>query len=503
MFHAVWDEMLNFDASISLEKLSIDRSTRTIWWIFLAINLLVVLGLSVSTDIRSTGADIAPGQMEWAPAGPNTQSLPNEAAWQPYEKNTATLDFPAYFLRLTYDHTAQRLQQPAILLSGAFSASVWVNGKLVGSKGEFGLSKGKELPGTVDSNIRLGETVLTGQNEVIIGVSSFHTTPHHAKFPIHRIGFQEYTTDARRSIKQYLIAGAQIGLLISIAGFLFYLHASRSLEGSLWLAFAAIAAVFAFAAETSRAFINYNYSWHDERQIAVWIFLFLFGAALNIGAAKLHRTPKWPVYFASFGAFLSVFVIGVAGKISSISLSFFLFGLLFIAVSATAKSPKGGAALIATIPLWIVFAYLFPSDFIDNGIYVFATIALQALIVAQPRPATQTNLQQNSKDTNLKINIDGRAYDEEKILALHAAGNYVEIEFMDGNKKLIRGTLSAVLETASESFIRVHRSHAINIKHALHVRSETGSRYHVGLNNGTKYPVSRTQVQFLRAAISN
>ena len=501
--------MLNFDASISPRKYSIDRSTWTIWWIFLAINIFVVLGLGVSTNLRTTGALITPGAIEWAPADSGAQSLPDEAAWKPYEKNVAAMNMPAYFLRLTYNQNEQLLHQPSILLSGAFSAKVWVNGEPVGSKGEFGLSKRKELPGSIDSIIRLGDGLLPGKNEVIIGMSSFHTTSHHAKFPIHRIGFQEYATDARRNIKQYLVAGAQIGLLISIAGFLFYLYASRSLEGSLWLAFAAISAVLAFAAETSRAFINYNYSWHDDRQFAVWAFLFLFGAALNIGAAKFHRTAKWPIYFACAGAILSVFTIGIAGQISSISLSFFLFGLLFIGVSATAKSPKSGIALIATIPPWIAFAYLFPGDFIDNGIYVFATIALQALIVAQPQLDTQTpnpaqtKLEQNSKNASVKINIDGQVYNEEDILALHAAGNYVEIEFNGGNKKLIRGTLSAILKTTPESFVRVHRSHVVNINHALHIRSEPGSRYHVGLNNGAKYPVSRTQVQSLRAAISN
>src|SRR6185437_14526149 len=86
--------------------------------------------------------------------------------------------------------------------------------------------------------------------------------------------------------------------------------------------------------------------------------------------------------------------------------------------------------------------------------------------------------------------------------AAHAAGNYTELEFLDGSRRLFRVALRSLFETPPYLLMRVHRSHAVNIERVQRLRVERGSRYHLELDNGCRLPVSRSAARAIRAALS-
>jgi hypothetical protein len=78
------------------------------------------------------------------------------------------------------------------------------------------------------------------------------------------------------------------------------------------------------------------------------------------------------------------------------------------------------------------------------------------------------------------------------ILALRAAGNYVEFALADGRKPLMRTTLRD-LEPTFEGFgfLRTHRSWIVNPRRMAQLRPTGSGDFVIGLDHGGEIPVSR------------
>ncbi len=92
--------------------------------------------------------------------------------------------------------------------------------------------------------------------------------------------------------------------------------------------------------------------------------------------------------------------------------------------------------------------------------------------------------------------------DVARLLAVHGAGDYAELELDDGTSRLHEKGLDALERALPQRFLRVHRSHILNLEAVHAIRSLPGSRYRATLANGAAYPVSRRRVQALREAIA-
>jgi len=100
------------------------------------------------------------------------------------------------------------------------------------------------------------------------------------------------------------------------------------------------------------------------------------------------------------------------------------------------------------------------------------------------------------KNESGQLKLKDRILKNDRILLFKAEDNYVRIKYLDGNdelkSKMERTTMKEILKAAgNESFLRVHRSYAINLDHFSHC---SGNRkgYFVYLNRlEQKIPVSR------------
>jgi DNA-binding LytR/AlgR family response regulator len=85
------------------------------------------------------------------------------------------------------------------------------------------------------------------------------------------------------------------------------------------------------------------------------------------------------------------------------------------------------------------------------------------------------------------------------VLALRAAGNYVEVLLEDGRRPLVRGTLSSYAERLVPSgFERTHRSWLVNRARVTGLRPAGSGDMHVDLPGGCEAPLSRRFPEALR-----
>jgi hypothetical protein len=85
----------------------------------------------------------------------------------------------------------------------------------------------------------------------------------------------------------------------------------------------------------------------------------------------------------------------------------------------------------------------------------------------------------------------------DEIVAIRAAGNYVEFVLVDDRRPLARQSLSVAQQTLGHEFVRTHRSWAINAAHVRALRAVGAGDYEVELASGLKAPLSRRFPQAL------
>lgn len=84
----------------------------------------------------------------------------------------------------------------------------------------------------------------------------------------------------------------------------------------------------------------------------------------------------------------------------------------------------------------------------------------------------------------LRVRIDD-------IVAIHAAGNYVEFLLIDDRRPLARQSLSTARRELGDGFVRTHRSWAINAAHVREIRGLGAGDYEIELSGDFKAPLSR------------
>jgi DNA-binding LytR/AlgR family response regulator len=106
----------------------------------------------------------------------------------------------------------------------------------------------------------------------------------------------------------------------------------------------------------------------------------------------------------------------------------------------------------------------------------------QQAAIQSPGQAATFDIRDGAKLTRVRI---------EEILAIEAAGNYVEFILRDGRRPLMRSPLS-VLETelSPRGFLRTHRRWLVNAQHVTALRPEGSGDHAVELGK-LRVPLSR------------
>jgi len=94
-----------------------------------------------------------------------------------------------------------------------------------------------------------------------------------------------------------------------------------------------------------------------------------------------------------------------------------------------------------------------------------------------------------------------RLVEIERIRAIHGADQYAEVELDDGQRLLHEKTLDQLQSILPERFMRIHRSHILDVGRIAALENQPGSRYFARMDSGELIPVSRREIAGLRARL--
>ena len=90
----------------------------------------------------------------------------------------------------------------------------------------------------------------------------------------------------------------------------------------------------------------------------------------------------------------------------------------------------------------------------------------------------------------------------EQVRRIQAAGKYSEIYLVEDRSRIHDKTLERLEAVLPDRFLRVHRSHIVNLDFARRLSVRPGGQYRLELDDGESVPVGRTRYAELRERLS-
>lgn len=413
-------------------------------------------------------------------------------------------------------------------VSGAMSATLWVNGREIGSNGQPGINRASERPGRMDAVLFVPpEALVTGENEIIALMSSHHVTVEFVN-PIHYLMIGSFAGPTERILRAYWPSLINLGIFV-IAFFVFGLSLVRSedREHELILTLIALFMSCLLLAETSRGLFGYAYPLHAWRMFAVVAF------ATGSGSLVLAHVLK------RFSGFSAVTRWGISGAQILVTLIIIaltpsydpktLYGLIVpitLAIIVLARASWRGPVLarlyLALFAACIISVFVLLDQFTDLVIFYFASALMflqffdhASSLVRARRKASQ----ETARAERLEMALDQARLKAEpaqialtsagklerlsaaSIVHLQAAGDYVEIHFANGGARLFSASLNEIETRLPETFLRVHRSHIVNTDFVVRLSREASGVGELELSTAAKIPVSRRIMPKVRQAL--
>jgi hypothetical protein len=379
-----------------------------------------------------------------------------------------------------------------LLLEGAFSAEVYLNGRLIATKGSPGENERSEVPGRLRLIAPLGGAAHPGSNAFAMRLTRHHLIYRPSALVLRAAVVQN--SPVSRSVASYLPGFSQVGLLLllSIAGCAAFIH--HRAGAFAWLAISSTSLILAFAFETVPTWWNYAYTAHYYRQLVVWIGIFVFLASLVAVVQRLWRPG--PTSLALHGAVVSALIpitlfANGFDTLSAQTAMVLMVVATWTATPAVATRDVHALAFAVLQVIGIGAALTNGPSFVDGGVYLYGASSLSVALSAQLRWSVRDR-ESIGGAPKLGVRSD--------IVMAKASGNYADISFKDGTRATVRKTLS---ELEDAILVRAHRSYLLNVQEIVCVTAKAGSRYFARLKNGADVPVGRKFVASLRGKLRN
>ena len=402
----------------------------------------------------------------------------------------------------------------AVTLVGTMSAEVRWNGTLIGRNGAVGPDRASETAGRFRATIPVPRQVVRpGRNVLDIRMSA-----HHRWLPIRRpvqqIGIGYYQGRSFRELRAYwpalLTAGA---LLLAMLYFGVVAVVGRGRRDATILAGVSASAVAQLAIETGRSFVDYAYPWQIARLSAIVLFSAVTAALMCAYAAR-RFLPERAVLVS--GSSLATSVAAIILLPSFDAKAWACLGMagvvcLLCAASAARRRRDGRIGAIVAI-LFASMLLAWKTDALDRGYYLFVAALLAGLVAEQvlglrriysgydaerehgARLATRLRAAESADQSIVSIR-DGsliHRFPEEEIVRITAADDCCEVTLVNRSPLLVSGTMKALALSLPDRFLRVHKSHIVNLAHVAGVSPRAGGGHRLTLEDGGFVPVGRT-----------
>jgi hypothetical protein len=158
----------------------------------------------------------------------------------------------------------------------------------------------------------------------------------------------------------------------------------------------------------------------------------------------------------------------------------------FILIRQATYAMHGSHYRFGGIQAWL---YELPKDAVTYVILVTVFVVAAAL-----RRKTDSDVKVSAGPATMTIRDGTRTIlvSTADIMAVSAAGNYVEVRLTDGRAPLMRSTLAALeRRLGPHGFVRTHRSWLVNESSISEIVATGGGDYQLRLSGGVNAPVSR------------
>lgn len=395
-----------------------------------------------------------------------------------------------------YDLPQQLPSAPlAFSMSGLFSAELYWNGELIGRKGRPAADAEREIAGSIDRSIPIPERLLSRtDNRWALKISSNHKG-YRAPSAVQRLEIGPYRGPTRQLtyyLPALLVSGGILACLFVALG----RATSSERPRAVWLAASSGFLLAALGSEISRSVLNYSYDWHVVRQVTTLAMLgahcaCLLAAELTGVDRSARRKLKLLIGTAATLAFAGILLgSGFDRKME------FVLGASYLALVGSAvlnsgahRVPNPVMAVAAAAALLLI---LRQANFLDAGVYAFGVAFIAGGLVRGPaRAAEAAPVKQERPRLLLSFRGMERLVDWDAVYCIRASGNDCEILLRGGHSLCDSRGLGKLLESAPPTFLRVHKSFAVNLCRVRAIERLNRGSHVVVLEDGSKAPLSR------------
>lgn len=418
-----------------------------------------------------------------------------------------------------------------LFVSGKAASSAWINGREIGSNGRPGSDAASETPGRMDAVIPIPSGLLkAGENQIVLRLSGHHGILRLAN-PMHMVAIGPYADSADLLLRAYLPSLITAGIfLLGVLYFGVGALRGRDRTGSFVLSMASLFAVGQLFAEVSRGLFPYPYPLHDLRLVMIVLCSFGFGLCLAVHVIRRFRPPRPRWIFAAVALATVAAVLWVGSYDAKATFAMFvpvLLCALGTGQRAWRREP-GALAYFVSLALFATLSVLFGGWFLDAMFFYLVAALLLFLFVQQAAMLAreqQLRIALSSRAQQLQAALDNaqarsqpaaqaqkiRIIDTGRIVLVavdqithcSGAGDYVELNFADGGKRLHSGSLNELEGELPPAFLRVHRSHIVNTAFVESLEREPSGVGRLRMSSGACVPVSRRIMPTVRKAIGS
>ena len=369
-----------------------------------------------------------------------------------------------------------------------------------------------------------------GDNEVIILASS-HQGYTDLYAPVHIIALKATGGGyANLLLSRYIPTLITLGLFI--VGILYYsvsalIPSFVTYKKSHWIL--AVTCFFAAAqllAETARGFYTYTYPVHDLRLIAIMIFSIAYGFSVMLYVFRMFTGLKTTILIVGIVAVLEVIILLAIPSFDFKALVGMTLPLI-AALAATAlwSYQRRERAFLHFLSLLIFVASLVALQglFLDTIFFFLVAFFLIILFVEQAVSyAKETRQRQNEENranrlamalaeieerheaSIIKVRSSGKMEQitSDQIIHCRSLDGYSELVLHGGNRILHSVSLNELASELPATFLRVHRSHIINVSYIKSLSRDPSGTGKLNMEDNIIVPVSRRILPKIRKVIA-
>lgn len=398
----------------------------------------------------------------------------------------------------------------AVDIDAMASARVRWNGVVIGSNGVPATQRAPETPGRFSASFPVpSRLVRSGENRVTVTLSAHHLWLP-VDQPIHRLAIGAPRDADAYTLRHYLPTLVTLALPTATLLLLSALLLAGRVGRPLLLPMAIMAVIVVQGLlEVSKVAVPYTYPWHLARLVALAGLTAIAGLLFVLLTCRIVRSSRPRTVVAATAAAMLIACAIVSG-LDRKALAMFEIALLAAAAAAVPglmrREPRA-IALAAVAVLLAIWAHSAGPNFLDTGYYLTAAGAAVALGVAavfRPVRAVEVPAPGAAGERTIAFR-DGSGHHlllPSRIAFVKADDDYCTFHMVDGREVTVTMALKATLALLPPDFLRIHRGHAINLRHLSGIQPGPNGRI-AKLAGGATLPIGRTYVADLHALIAN